>query len=99
MVSCKSVKAKLVVVLPSQVAMVEMKRSRREGEEVAATKSSQSSVFDHIVSVFLGLKAGYLGMRRAYFWCRYVWCPVAVAEKGERTSVIAFNLDHTLEYK
>jgi hypothetical protein len=42
-VSYKSVKAKLVGVLPSQAAMVETKRSRREGLEVAATKSSQSS--------------------------------------------------------
>jgi hypothetical protein len=36
-VSYKSVKAKLVGVLPSQVAMVETKRSRRDGLEVAAT--------------------------------------------------------------
>jgi len=36
-VSYKSVKAKFVLVLPSQVAMVETKRSRRDGVEVAAT--------------------------------------------------------------
>jgi hypothetical protein len=36
-VSYKSVKAKFVGVLPSQVAMVETKRSRREGLDVAAT--------------------------------------------------------------
>jgi hypothetical protein len=42
--SYKSVKAPLVLVVPSQAAIVEMKRSFNSGEETAAMKSSQSSV-------------------------------------------------------
>jgi len=52
--SYKSVNAKFVLVAPSQVAMVEMKRCFKDGEDTAATKISQSSVGTSNVSSVVG---------------------------------------------
>ena len=49
--SYRSVNAKLVGVVPSQSATVEIKRCFRLGDETAATKSSQSSVNMNVFSL------------------------------------------------